>query len=268
MRRFSLVLVILACAALAAALAWFVLSRANFGDRVDASAVTVVPPRAVEPFRHIDVTGNATVELIQGDRETVAITAAARQPASIEVQVRGDKLHIEAIDHERWWQHFFGRRSRPPQIVVTFRELESIESAGTVQLTAGDVRLPSLRIESAGGASIKFDNLQARELQLAGAGAIRADMAGRVDEQTVSIAGAGEYRGANLRSTHATVDVAGAGRVVVNAERTLKATISGAGSVEYVGDPQVTESVSGVGSVRKRDAAGPQQRTVRIAATR
>jgi len=268
MRRFSLVLVILACAAVAATLAWFVLSRANFGDRVDASALTVVPPRTVEPFRHIDVSGSATVELVQGDRETVAITGAARQPASIEVQVRGDTLHIEAMDHERWWQHFLGRRSRPPQIVVTFRELESIESAGTVRLTAGDVRVPGLRISSAGGASLKFDNLQARELRLAGAGAIRADMAGRVDQQTLSIAGAGEYRGANLLSTHATVDVAGAGRVVVNAERTLKATISGAGSVEYIGNPQVTESVSGVGRVRKRDAAGTEERTVRVAAAR
>ena len=33
------------------------------------------------------------------------------------------------------------------------------------------------------------------------------------------------------------------------------ATISGAGSVEYLGNPQVTQRISGAGSVRKRDAA-------------
>ena len=49
--------------------------------------------------------------------------------------------------------------------------------------------------------------------------------------------------------------VAGAGKVVVNAEKTLKATISGAGSVEYIGDPEVTQRISGAGRVRRRDAA-------------
>jgi Putative auto-transporter adhesin, head GIN domain len=255
MRRFSLVLLILLCAAVAATLAWFALSRAHFGDRVDATTVTVVPPRVVEPFKRIDVSGSATVELVQGTQESVAIAAAARQPASIEAQVRGDTLYIQASDHERWWHNFFGGRNRPPQIVVTFRELESIASAGTVRITAGDVRVPALRIASAGGVSLRFDNLEARELKMSGAGAIRADMAGRVDEQTLSISGAGEYRGANLKSTHATVTVAGAGRVVVNAQRTLNATISGAGSVEYLGNPEVTERISGAGRVRKRDAA-------------
>jgi hypothetical protein len=52
----------------------------------------------------------------------------------------------------------------------------------------------------------------------------------------------------------------------VNVERTLDATISGAGSVEYLGDPQVTERVSGVGHVRKRDAAGAKGTVRHVAA--
>jgi hypothetical protein len=266
MRRFSLLLVILACAAIAALLAWWVLSRASFGDRGESPAVAAVPAQAVDPFRHIDVSGSAVVELVQGAAESVAINAPARRPASIEAQVRGDTLYIEAADHSRWWRNLFGGRKDPPQIVVTFRELESIASAGTVRLTAGDVRVATLRIASAGGTSLRFGNLQARELKMSGAGAIRAQMAGRVDEQTLSISGAGEYQGAALRSTHATVYVAGAGRVVVNAERTLNATISGAGSVEYLGSPEVTERVSGVGRVRKRDAADAQGAVRHVAA--
>ena len=255
MRRFSLLLVILACAAVAAALAWLVLSRTTFGNRADAPAVAAAPPMAVGPFARLDVSGSATVQLVQGTTESVAITAAARRPASFDAQVRGDTLYIQASDQERWWSHIFGRRSRPPQVVVTFRELESIASAGSIRINAGEVRVPTLRIASAGGTSLKFDNLQARELRMSGAGAIRADMAGQVDQLTLSISGAGEYRGADLRSQDAAVTVAGAGRVVVHAERTLRATISGAGSVEYLGNPEVTERVSGAGRVRKRDAA-------------
>jgi len=32
----------------------------------------------------------------------------------------------------------------------------------------------------------------------------------------------------------------------------LDATVGGVGSVEYIGDPRVTEHVSGLGSVRRR----------------
>lgn len=255
MRRFSLLLLILACAAVAASLAWLVLSRMTFGQRADAPVFTLAPPQMVEPFHRIDVSGSATVQLVQGERESVALAVATRDSARLEAQVRGDTLYIEASDQQRWWRNLFGGRRDPPQVVVTFRDLESIAAAGTIRLMAGDVRVPALRIASAGGASLKFDNLQARELRMSGAGAIRADMTGRVEEQTLSISGAGEYRGANLRSEHATVTVAGAGRVVVRAERTLKATISGAGSVEYLGHPQVTERVSGAGRVRKLEAA-------------
>ena len=71
----------------------------------------------------------------------------------------------------------------------------------------------------------------------------------------MTISGAGEYRGARLVSQNATVTVAGAGQVVIHAVKTLNATISGAGSVDYIGDPKVTERVSGAGRVRRRDAA-------------
>jgi len=42
---------------------------------------------------------------------------------------------------------------------------------------------------------------------------------------------------------------------VVNARKKLTASISGAGVVEYLGDPVVHESVSGVGRVKRRESA-------------
>ncbi len=86
-----------------------------------------------------------------------------------------------------------------------------------------------------------------------GSGALDATVSGRVDRQTVRISGAGEYRAANLASADASVRVSGAGRVVVNAQRTLEVSLSGAGNVEYLGNPRVIEHVSGVGRVKRRD---------------
>ncbi len=54
---------------------------------------------------------------------------------------------------------------------------------------------------------------------------------------------------------NARVSVSGAGKVVVNAAKTLDVSISGAGSVDYLGDPVVSEHISGAGRVRKRESA-------------
>ena len=46
-----------------------------------------------------------------------------------------------------------------------------------------------------------------------------------------------------------------AGKVLINSAKTLKIAISGAGSVEYLGDPKVTQDISGVGRVKRRESA-------------
>ena len=38
-------------------------------------------------------------------------------------------------------------------------------------------------------------------------------------------------------------------------EKTLKIGLSGAGAVEYIGNPKVTQQISGAGRVKRRDAS-------------
>lgn len=261
MRRFTLPIVILGCIALAALLTWLVMSRVHFGDRSSATEAgerqEMAAPQPVPPFRRLDVSGTAEVMLVQGAAESVALSAASRKAGFLHAEVRGDTLHVESGDSSRWWDFVLGDSGKTPQVVVTYKNLEAIAAAGTVKLVASGMKVDALRVVGAGGTVIRLDDLAARELNLTGAGALRADVSGVVTDQTVTISGAGDYRAAKLVSQNATVNVAGAGKVVVNAQKTLAATISGAGSVEYLGEPQVTERVSGAGRVKRRDAAGP-----------
>ncbi len=48
--------------------------------------------------------------------------------------------------------------------------------------------------------------------------------------------------------------MSGIGNVLLHAERTLRASISGAGNIEDIGDPAVTEHVSGLGRVKRRES--------------
>ncbi len=256
MRRFALPLIILGCVALAAALTWVALTNSFArGARTEpAGSAAPAVTQSLPPFERIDVSGMADVELVQGSGHAVRMPAASTRDRTVTAEVRDGTLFIESRDVDHWWDFFVASGSRAPEIVVTFEKIQSIDASGTVRLSAARLTADALRIEGAGGTSVKVDDLAAQELTLIGAGALRAEVSGKVVAQDIDISGAGNYRGARLASQRAKVSVAGAGKVVINAEKSLDATISGAGSVEYIGDPKVTEDVSGVGRVKRRDA--------------
>ena len=259
MHRLTLPLLILGSIALAALLTWVALSSANYGGRPPTPGARGPEPavtRDLPPFRKIDIAGSADITLVQGDRESVALPAEQRGRGVISAEVRDGTLHVESRDHAHWWDLVFSNRESRTPVVIGLKDVDAIVAAGTVKISAAKLRSDDLRISGAGGTSLRIDDLDVRELKVVGAGALRAELAGRATDAHVTISGAGEFRGAKLVTRNATVTVAGAGKVTVNAEKTLKATISGAGSVEYLGDPEVTQRVSGAGRVRRRDAAG------------
>ena len=244
------ILGILAAMAVAVSLAWYYLLGSFHGG---GEVVTEQHP--LPPFTQVVVEGFADVTLVQGASEAVRIESGAKQPASMRAQVANGTLTISNGAGRSWWNAFFGWGGRGARITVTFRDLDAVIAAGAVKIRAEGLKADRLRVSASGATSLKIGNLDARELSVTGSGAMRAELAGRVVEQRVSISGAGDYRAADLASDDARVSVSGAGRVVVQVEKTLRIGLSGAGSVEYIGEPKVTQSISGAGKVRRRDAS-------------
>jgi hypothetical protein len=255
MRRSSLPWLVIASIAVSAILAWLSLTRGG-----------VAPVRApaskhleLAPFHELEVGGAADVVLVQGDREAIDVEAEGR--ATVAADVAKGRLVVRSADRRRWWNRMFGHDgSQSPTITVHLRNLDALLLTGTVKVVAPQLKTSTLRIAASGGASLTIDDLRATTLRVDGSGALKAELAGRVDDEHVSISGAGSYHAERLQATNATVSVSGVGKVIVHAERTLRASISGAGLIEYVGDPEVTERVSGVGRVRRHESAMPGMR--------
>ena len=257
MRRFALPFVILAAVFVAAALAWITLTRVSGAGGNEMTTEI----RVVDPFDRVEINGRADVTLVQGDKEAVTVEAAARGQSRVVALVENHTLMINAGVSRRWWSGLVGgRATTTPRIVVAFKSLDAIAVSGAVQLVANKIDAHDLRIGANGGSTIRLDGIAANSLRINGSGALKATLAGTVVEQRISISGAGEVRGDKLWSQSATVDVSGAGSIVVNVAKTLRASISGAGSVEYYGDPEVKQSVSGIGRVKRRASAAAAER--------
>jgi Putative auto-transporter adhesin, head GIN domain len=257
MRRLSLPLVILVSIIVAAFLTSMALAQGT--DRKDEPQTETTPLAA---FKRIEVSGSATIVLIQDTNGPLVATVPQNAATKVSVRVQKETLYIKAADGGRWWSNLFGRGpAGTVQLTIHFKDLESIEASGVVRISAREIRVPALSIDGSGGTTIQIDDLRATSLSVEGSGALKAELAGQVTGQSVSVSGAADYQAAKLVSDNASVEVSGAGKIVVNARKKLNASISGAGVVEYVGDPAVTQSISGAGRVRRRetaDADGPR----------
>ncbi len=256
MRRAVLPLVILATVVVAALLAWATLRGSHYRGAGGAGGDDYVKEsHTLAPFTAIDVTGLAEVVLVQGATDAVTIEVPRGQASRITATVRDRTLAINGSDVRDGPFGMFSRNLRPSRITVTFRSLEAIDASGAVKISASQLRTPMLKVNVSGTGLLRIDDLQTQLLKVAGSGAFKAELAGKATEQVVAISGAGNYQAAQLESNDARVAVSGAGKVVVNAKKTLKVGLSGAGIVEYLGDPELKQSVSGIGKVRRREAS-------------
>ena len=209
--------------------------------------------RALTDFNRIEVYGTAEVRLRQGTTEGATVEAAAQILPRIRTEVRDRTLFIDVAQERRWsdWVHWSGTR-RTPRVTVDFIKLDRLESAGAIKLAADDLRADELRLDFSGASTVRIGNLQASRLRLEGSGATKAELAGKVGTQVVTLSGAGSYRASDLESDRAELHVTGAGKAFVNARTSLAVEISGAGVVEYLGNPKLQQDISGVGKVRRR----------------
>ena len=191
---------------------------------VSGSGDVVTEERDVSGFTTVSLQGIGELLIDQTGTESLEVIANDNLLPYIETRVSGDKLIISSAKNTTF--------SNFSELTyhVTMAELDGLELDGLGKVTA--------------------DNLSGETLtvQLDGAGGIT--VSGEVDRQTVEIDGAGSYDAADLQSKEAVVKHSGAGLAVVQVSDQLDAIISGIGTVEYIGDPQVTKDVSGLGSVR------------------
>jgi Putative auto-transporter adhesin, head GIN domain len=255
MKRLVLPLVVLLAIAAAVAAAWFTLDRSFGRAGMVRGGETTSVQRSLPPFTRIAVGGLADITLVQGAVEAVSFEAPAKQVARVRIDVRDGTLRIENASSGNFWSFLFGGGTRPIRATVTFRDLNAVDISGSVKLRADGWKTDKLALVVSGEGTLRIADLDTKELAISASGAVKAEIAGRATDQRIAISGAGDYRAAGLASDNARVAVSGAGKVFVNAAKTLKVSISGAGSVDYLGDPKVTQDISGMGRVKRRETA-------------
>ncbi len=107
------------------------------------------------------------------------------------------------------------------------------------------------RIVLSGAGDVNVTGINGPDLSVTQNGAGKITVSGQATKAVIELSGKGDYDGRQLASDDVQASVSGAGTAVVNASHTLVARVTGIGSIEYLGDPKVTQEVTGVGNVTK-----------------
>lgn len=213
----------------------------------NGSGTLTTETRGVSGFARIDLRTAANIELTMGDAEEVTVTADDNLQTLIVTTVENGWLVIDTPNNQNY------KPSRPVVVKVTIPVLSEITLSGAGDITASGVDTDSLIVNLSGAGNVHITGLNAASLAANISGAGSMTLTGGVNEQVVTISGAGDYNAAELSSTDAVITVSGGGDAAVNAAGTLDANISGAGNITYSGDPTVTQNISGAGSITARN---------------
>lgn len=185
----------------------------------------VTESRDVSGFTQIKLSGFGTLNIAQTGTESLTISAEDDVLPNLTAEVINGTLELGVKPRLSL------KSLRRVTYTVTVKSLEGIQLSGAGTIHATDIKASALNVTISGAGD--------------------TTIAGSAQSQTVKISGAGAYNARDFQTDTADVTITGAGNARVSASQTLFATVSGAGAVTYYGMPQVSQRITGVGSVKQ-----------------
>ncbi len=207
--------------------------------------------RELGDFDRISMRGIGKLYVSQGKKQEVTLEGDDIAISRITTNVTDGKL---VIDVGRDWVEklsagFDFLSSHDIRINIVVKDLKELEVAGAADIEVKGIKTDDLVLKMIGASNVKVDDLKANSLrtEIPGAGKIR--VVGEVKDQSVTLAGAGNFSGHKLKSKTAKVVLSGVGSAQLWVTDELEVTIAGVGSVEYYGSPAIKQSVTMLGRV-------------------
>ena len=211
-------------------------------NNVHGSGNKVSEERIVSFFNSINHATVGQVNITYGETQEVIVTTDDNIQKYVKTKVENKKLNIY-IDSDSGLSNF----KLTIDIVLTELKSLSTSSAGNIASTnkffADNVEL---YLNSAGNINLEVEtNKLYSNINSAGNLILR----GKANSHYSSLNSAGNLQGYNFETDTTKINVNSAGNAFVNVSDHLDVTLTSLGSLFYVGSPQITQNISGLGKV-------------------
>lgn len=212
---------------------------------ISGSGNVITESREVSGFNGVSHTGIGRVIITQGDTESLTIQADDNLMDYITSEVKNDTLELGFDENVRF------DSTSSITFTVGAIGIAEIGSTGTGSIELDELGTKNLHILKTGTGSISIGSLTATDLVVNADGTGKIEIAGTVVEQELDLKGTGNYDAPDLKSQTAQVGVTGTGSVVIWVLDALDVEITGISKVSYYGSPQVTQNITGTGTLTR-----------------
>ena len=222
------------------------LPEININKTLEGSGTMITQERIVSGFDSVELRGFGDLTITQGSSESLTIEAEDNIIDKLTSEVVKNKLILSTVDD------FTFKSLKGVHYTLTVIDLKRVDLTGLGSIEMDGLNTQRLKINESGSGNLTIHNLDAQSLdiEIGGLGSVELD--GKAPDQVITISGAGNYSGYELKSDRTKVTINGLGNALVWATESLNVKISGTGNVEYYGDPQLTESITGLGRVKPK----------------
>jgi hypothetical protein len=212
---------------------------------ISGSGTIISESREVTDFDAVSIGGSGTLQITQGERESLEVKVDDNLLPYLRTEVSGGELKI-------WWDRGNLHFSQQPVYLLEVKQLEKLHLSGSLHAEMDRLSAEEFEGRISGSGKIELGHLEAREVRLrvSGSGDLALD-GGRADSLEVGISGSGNAQMSEFRAGEVDLSISGSGNAEVQAVERLHASVSGSGNVTYYGTPAVDSSVSGSGKVRQ-----------------
>lgn len=213
---------------------------------VDGTGMVIKDMRRLSPFQSLQLETAAKVVIRQGERELVEVIAEGNVAPLVDTYVEKRRLYIQ--DAKPF-------RSAQALVVVTVRQLDSIDTHGAVAVSANGLDLPLLALRLAGTSAVQLNDASFGRLQAALGGASTLKLSGTADELAAELGDTAALRAGGLTARAVSLLGGGSSQAALWATETLSISLGGSATAGFYGNVTPSLATSGTATVKHLGAA-------------
>jgi len=204
----------------------------------------------VEDFTELDIGGFFTVVFNQSDEIAVYVEMQENLFDYHDVSVRRGTLLIRPTRNNRVGIEFGDYR---PRVYIHAPYLTSINFSGSVRTENWDtIQTQALSVVTSGFVGFSAP-LEVSNLSIDTSGSSTIELWGNATDVNITASGLVNIMASDLQTTDVAIDGSGSTRAELSASSSIDATLSGFANIRYIGNPTITQNISGSGSIRRME---------------
>ncbi len=239
-----------------------------FAGSTYAAKLDTLSYNKFSPIASVNVSGGFTVNIKQGDKQTIAVKGTEKDLTKVTVTGDNGHLVVKDTDKSHWEMKPCCRDS--VEVDITAKNLNSISLEGSNKLSIQGVDFALMNLVAKGNTQLDMDQVNFNlfniltqgsisgaldgsfnQVRINNSGKSNLIMTGKTQKLDIVTKGSSNINSASLKADVVNINTAGSSNILLYADKTLNIVTKGKAKLGYYGAPKLNKTTSGKADIQK-----------------